>query len=661
VGEQPLFEIDPILFENYRKSVDLSTLPRSFIKWYDNASAAERLEWFAGRFRCLKYHLYLSGFVEAPKPGDPNLPKEYVPILGMDFVPDPHNQLFKCFLQKRPGENVVLSDLDQQTKKRMILWPRNHLKTSAVRVDIVQNILNYPNIRILFLTGSDKLAKVQLKTIKKFFENPTKRFKWLFPEFCLWDVRNRRVDEFLEDGSPNPKAWITQPAKMGTTQWFTVPARTSDILVEATFTISTTKSTKAGSHYDIIYVDDLVNETNYRKVDALQKCYDNYIDVCPLLDPVGFMVITGTRYSFGDTYERIQEDAQKEMKEMGRTIWAFHIRDCWSHGCQNCIHTDVYHDYALNITQPPCEMCNCPGFKDRGNKDVLFPQSRTRDGRSLGFTLQILEGERIRVGPEFFANQYENKPIATGSQTFDETLIGRQTLHAVTQLPPPSSSHTFIVGDLAYVGQAGRDYSVLFVCRLFQGQIFIVGCEYGTWDSAQVAINIVNLLLIERPNVVYLEKFNGWEAYNNVILAHANSRGLLKVPIEWVKGSQADNAKLIRIGTVKGPLDQKRLWIYKSIKGYDILVQQLVKWPKLGRHDDFADCAGMVVTVPTGYQLENPPQAVSIGSWLRKLNEVHVEDDNYYDNGMGSGFCCSWVMFVTLLSIGRGLFHCLFM
>jgi hypothetical protein len=53
---------------------------------------------------------------------------------------------------------------------------------------------------------------------------------------------------------------------------------------------------------------------------------------------------------------------------------------------------------------------------------------------------------------------------------------------------------------------------------------------------------------------------------------------------------------------------------------YDLLVNQLVKWPKLGRHDDFADCMGMVVAAPTGYQLTNPPAPVNSTNWLIKLH-----------------------------------------
>jgi hypothetical protein len=142
--------------------------------------------------------------------------------------------------------------------------------------------------------------------------------------------------------------------------------------------------------------------------------------------------------------------------------------------------------------------------------------------------------------------------------------------------------------------------------------------------------------LTHRPTVIYLEKFNGWEAYNNVITAHARARGILKVPIEWVKGSQADNAKLIRIGSVKGPLQQRRLWLYAAMNGYDKLVQQLIKWPKLGKHDDFADACGMIVAAPTGYQLENPPVAVSLSHWLRRLDSVQIEGD--LDNRLTGSF-----------------------
>lgn len=617
--------------EQYRKTINFSVFPKERLAWYENADALTQKKWLIGRFKCLSNHLYLSGYVEKEKPGDPDLPKEYAPIMGMDFQANPHAMLFAQFIQKNPGKNIALSDLDTRTKKRMILWPRGLFKTSAVIVEIVQAILNYPNVRICFLTGGDQLAKRQLARVKRVFERPTELFQYLFPEFCLKSVMNKKTGK-----------WEDVNCKMGTAHEFTVPCRTNDTFAEPTFAISTAKSVKSGSHFDIIFIDDLVNDQNYRSVKSLEKCYQDYLDICPLLDPTGFIIMTGTRYSYGDTYERIQEKAKQEERELGCTIWKFSIRDCWSKGCKNCTHTNVYHNYDANILQPPCTVpgCQCAGFVDNQAKDVLFPETRTFDGRAIGHTLEFLEGEKIRLGLEFFANQYENNPIAADSQTFTEVLIGGQTLHHMSQIPPYNQSFTFAVGDLAYVGQEGRDFSVIFLCRMFQGQIFIYDCVFGNFDSGQIAENTVSILLKHRPSVIYYEKFNGWEAYNNVISAEAMRRGLQRVPIQWEKGSQALNAKLIRIGSIKGVLTQKRLWLYAGMPGYSQLVQQLTKWPKLGRHDDFADTAGMVVAAPTGYELGSPPQTESATNWLRRLNGSNQTEDAYPDNGCGNGITC---------------------
>src|ERR1700676_1543806 len=287
-----MFNVDPVLLDRYRKSVDFTNFPRGFIKWYEHANPEEKTQWFTERFLCLKYPLFLSGFVEAKKSGDPDLPKEYVPILGMDFQHDPHTLLFKQFLQMRPGEDFVLSDLDTVTKKRMILWPRGLFKTSSIIVEIVQTVLNYPNVRICFMTGGDQLAKRQLARVKRVFEKPTQRFKTLFPEFCLRSIRNKKIKD-----ETDPRAWSDELCKMGTAHEFTVPARTNETAAEPTFAISTAKSVKAGSHFDLIIIDDLVNDQNYRSVKALEKCFQDYLDICPLLDPSGFIVMTGTRLS----------------------------------------------------------------------------------------------------------------------------------------------------------------------------------------------------------------------------------------------------------------------------------------------------------------------------------------------------------------------------
>lgn len=642
------FYVDPELLQKERDETDLTNFPKGFLHWLESAKKEEKDLWYEERYKCRRYHLFLSGFTEAKKIGDDNLPPEYVPILGMDFQDNPHSQLFSQFLQTRPGENIPLLDLDPLTKKRMILWPRGLFKTSAIIVEIVQKIINYPNIRICFLTGGDQLAKRQLVRVKRVFEKPTKRFRWLFPEYCLVSKEVKKSSPVLDDeGKDTGKRkkvieWEDVLCKMGTAHEFTVPCRNNDTFAEPTFAISTAKSVKAGSHYDMIVIDDLVNETNFRSVERLEKCYEDYIDICPILEPTGYIVMTGTRYSFGDTYERIQDMAREEEKKIGRSIWKFSIRDCWSWGCENCPHSSVFHDYNINVLQPPCTVagCMCIGFHSNKSKGVLFPEVRTRDNRPIGHSLEFLEEKLREYGQEFFANQYENRPIATEAQVFTEALIGRQTIHDMRFIPTYADGKTFGVGDLAYVGEEGRDYSVIFMCRMYLGRIFVYDCYYGNWDAAAIADNTIMAIQVHKPEIMYFEKYNGWEAYNSVITSKAKERGLQKVPIEWVKGSQAKSAKVRRIGLSKGPLSNQRLWLFAGMRGYEQLSNQLIKWPKLGRHDDFADCLGMVCTAPTGYEWQTPPAPVSPLNWLNKLHQTEPAEDQYYDSGCGTGFCC---------------------
>lgn len=483
----------------------------------------------------------------------------------------------------------------------MVLWPRGTFKTSAIIVEIVQFILNFPNIRTCFLTGGDGLAKRQVARVKRVFEKPTKKFKNLFPEFC--------------------------GEKLGNAHQFTVPCRTNDTFAEPTMAISTAKTVKAGSHYDIIFVDDLVNETNYRSPKLLQKCIEDYRDICPLLAPDGFMYVTGTRYSFGDLYEEIQTMAKKEMKELGRNQWKFSILPCWVRYCANCeegcSRRDLDHDFDRNLSEPSCTRCACRGWQDTGIKDVLFPRFRCKDGRTEGHTVEWLESERLRLGAEFFANQYENNPIASGDQTFTPELLAQQTLFHESQFPTALQAPTFFVGDLSYIGDDRRDISVIYVCRYWQGQIYVIDCLAGKWDAWALCENLFIGILKHRPVIIWLERFLGWEAYNTVLEAYARQKELQRFPVDWFPLSYTKGAKVLRIGSIKGVLKQRRLWWNANMPGYENLVNDLKKWPKLGKHDDYGDAMGLVVTVPTGFQLDKLPQAASESSkaWLRKLNE----------------------------------------
>src|ERR1039458_2008028 len=72
-------------------------------------------------------------------------------VLGYDFQEDVHGDLFANYPQFNP---LLPLDEQSQFKNRMILWSRGFYKTTSIIVEIVQLILNFPNIRILLMQGT---------------------------------------------------------------------------------------------------------------------------------------------------------------------------------------------------------------------------------------------------------------------------------------------------------------------------------------------------------------------------------------------------------------------------------------------------------------------------------------------------------------------------
>jgi hypothetical protein len=577
-------------------------LPKDYRTTFDNLSETARQAWLEQRLKGQIDHLFLAN-----------------ELMGYDFQPNPHAALFAEFLQKDRSQQKALYLLDTKTKKRMVLWPRGLFKTSAVIVEIVQLILNYPNIRILFLSGSKKLAKRQLSRVKKVFEQPSAKFRQLYPEFCAAPGKK------LKDSSDEE---------------FTVPCRTLDQFAEPTFCISSAKSVKAGSHFDVIFCDDLVNEQNYQSALKLERVWEDYCAIGPLLEPAGFLFVTGTRYAFGDTYERIIDAAKKEMEETGSTVWKFSIKSCWVRFCKTCRHPDIRHDSDSNYTQPPCTMpdCECKCFVDSGEKQVLFPLAITRDGRQVGHTVEFLESERREKGAEYFANQYENSPISKEQQRYTPELLVRQTFFHLNAIPPEAG--TFMVGDLSYIGDEKRDLSVLYLVKVWMGVLWVYECLAGNWDSDQACTAILGAIMQHRPQAVWIERFLGWEAYNNVLMSKAATLGIQQLPVEWRKLDRRPDAKTLRIGTPLAWMINGKLWLFAGMLHYDKLINQLKKWPKIPHHDDFGDCLGHACEAPHGAAAVPPPKPANTMDYIRALHAANLaqqEAERFGGGGTGSG------------------------
>ena len=78
--------------------------------------------------------------------------------------------------------------------------------------------------------------------------------------------------------------------------------------------------------------------------------------------------------------------------------------------------------------------------------------------------------------------------------------------------------------------------------------------------------------------------------------------------------------------------------LYGHIPHYKVLVDQLKKWPKSGKHDDFADCLGWVCAAPIGAEAGSPldnGNPVEGMSFIRRLLGSQ-EKDTYDSRIVGS-------------------------
>jgi hypothetical protein len=493
--------------------------------------------------------------------------------LGYDFQPDVHTELFANFLQKDPTKE--LSEQDTKYKDRLILWPRGHFKTSSTVVEVIQLILCFPDIRILLMQGTVKNTKNLLKEIKRHFTGEAYGSKLieLFPEFCA--------------------------EKLGTADAFTVPARVKKQLKEATITVASPKSVKAGQHFDAAFFDDLIHEQNFRNSELVQKAIDDFNHYSPLIDPGGYRYVTGTRYTFGDLYEWIiQQNA-------GSDTWKISVRQCWT-------------------------------VNEDGSKILLFPRRTLPSGQSKGFTLAELESKQT-ADPVTFSAQYLNLPIATSKQLFTEEL-----LFSHVRLPGacPEIEHqpTVLFVDLAAGKDKEADDSVIIAGKSDSlGRMYVIGVHGDNWTVTQLAHQVIHAAVTYRPLKIMVEGTASAEYFIEYVKLEARLLGL-NLPLDKIKVSNVKDAKDMRISTLEGLLKQDRLFFFAGLQKWDVIVEQFTKFPRT-KHDDYPDTIALMTQF---FSKENPYRIpVAIHPVFNRREAIDIAPQPLVETDSCGGFFCS--------------------
>ena len=236
--------------------------------------------------------------------------------------------------------------LRRPSKKKALLLPRGHLKSSIVTIGYtIQRVLQNPNIRVLIANQVWDMSRRFLAEIKAHLEQSD--LKHLFGSFvsARWNADDVIVRQ------------RTKPLK------------------EATITTTGVEAEQTGGHYNLILLDDLTGLQNSQTPEQREKTKRFRRSMINLLDPGGTVVEIGTRWSLDDTFSVILEKERRyydvmvrEVVEKGKVIFPHHFskkfddkKKDWADATDgNCMDYIEHLKASMPIDEYLAQYCNRP-------------------------------------------------------------------------------------------------------------------------------------------------------------------------------------------------------------------------------------------------------------------------------------------------------------
>ena len=183
----------------------------------------------------------------------------------------------------------LISQMDKEGDK-LILVARDHMKSSWVKLKIVQEVLNNPNIRILLASSTKRLVVQELTDIKRIFAS--KALRSLFPEI----IPDPGKDYNSWEKCTEQELTLRRDPERGY-----VPQGPQILAVGVGAKIT-------GFHFEKAYLDDVIDEKTVTTADQINKAIDWWGYLQPMLDTQAEITGIGTPYHYADLYAVIERE-----------------------------------------------------------------------------------------------------------------------------------------------------------------------------------------------------------------------------------------------------------------------------------------------------------------------------------------------------------------
>ena len=542
-----------------------------------------------------------------------------LPISENIFL-DPQYDIFAdLFIKKDPSVTILNAS---SVKTRILLWPRGGAKSSYDAIDTVQWVINYPSVRILFLTAEASLSTGFISEIKGFFtlrEEIPSLMNLFFPEHCCL-----RKD-------------------MGAGNVFTTPVYKAKKTgrKEPTVRASSVGKTKSGWRFEVIKADDAVSDKNSETPEQCASISEKLFLAEKLLMPGGFYKdYVGTRYAEEEHYGILLDKylTNGEIETVSGVGWALTRNKTYS--------IDILVGKACQIKPDVEEKLRREGrpinYIEAGEDGciLLLPKKQP---------YSWLMGEYAN-NEKVFEGQLNQNPRASNQAVFDRVTLLKATI-PYNLLPRAGPVSQF--WDLSFSEKKGTDYCVGSSVMWGEDDVLdsngkktghqktvgnvlkIIRKRFNPFSAAQA---IVQLVVEGRPFILGIEDAGGSKNLEPTIQAEAYKTGDPQViavctHIQWVTPSNQKDAKKIRMGGLLPWIQEGRFrfanfCMQPEYPTLDTLYSEFERCMSSHHHDDIPD--------NLGYQPMYAPQATQ--AIVENNTDLFVRIDRQgwsqiYDNG----------------------------
>lgn len=466
---------------------------------------------------------------------------------------DIHFSIFKWMM-----EYNLFGMSDGLTANKLIMLPRAHLKSHMVATWCAWIITRHPEITILYLSATSKLAETQLYAIKNILGSS--RYRKLFPEYIHPQEGKR-------------SAWNNSTVSIDHIK------RAEEGIRDATIATAGLTTNTTGWHADIIVPDDLVVPENAYTEEGRDSVSKKASQFTSIRNAGGFTMACGTRYHPSDIYD----------------VWKNQTYDVYDEETEELLDTVL----VWEIREHKVEEDNI----------FLWPRMVREDGKAFGFNRNVLSRIRGEYTDyvQFYA-QYYNDPNSSESNRIDRSRFQYYDLKHLKQIDgrwfinrKPLNIYASI--DFAFTTNKRSDYTAIVVIGMDpEGHIYVLDIDRFRTEKINDIYNHISDLHIKWNFTKLRAEVSVAQSMIVTDLKDRIRKEGMSLSIDDFRPLKSQGSKEERIAAILEPrYENLSIWHYRG--GYIPVLEEEVILAR-PKHDDIKDALASVI------EIAKPPRRI---------------------------------------------------